>query len=232
MESTAHEKGRFVGPLPDDLVCLICHSSAKDAHKTTCCGKICAGDLEYRTFAIKTVDSDRRIRALKVACDKKESGCGWTGELGELEEHLSTECMFTVASCPNNCSATNLLRRDLDSHRRTECPHSEYACPRCGEAGQYLLTLYIWMNGNILSKVCLLLCRSETQHVHSSQSMPKGADEMPIFKCRLYFPRTSRGHGRSQYYSHGTPSQACHYKIGANGRNGESTAPSVQIASL
>ena len=41
---------------------------------------------------LKTTDDrffKRKVRQLKVRCHNKSAGCGWVGELGELESHLN-----------------------------------------------------------------------------------------------------------------------------------------------
>ena len=58
------------------------------------------------------------VYSLKVHCTNKE--CSWTGELGELERHLSEVCMFTEAECRYGCG-TRYPRHILVLHERDKC---------------------------------------------------------------------------------------------------------------
>lgn len=141
---------RFVDPLPDELVCFICHCAAREPHQITCCGtvycKTCLNQQEQTKFSrchtcrkaifsFHDKVSERRIKARKVFCDNEEGECKWVGELSQLETHVA-ECGFTKVSCTNNCSQT-LFRKDLDTHLQLSCPLRQYECPHCKERGQY-----------------------------------------------------------------------------------------------
>ncbi len=40
----------------------------------------------------------------RVACIHREAGCGWAGQLGRLQAHL-TACQKDAVYCTNNCGA-------------------------------------------------------------------------------------------------------------------------------
>ena len=69
--STESSKGydhQFVDPIPDDLLCLICLSVARDPQQVTCCGKVyCNSCLEDH----KSHSQTRIRRPLCPQCRKK-----------------------------------------------------------------------------------------------------------------------------------------------------------------
>lgn len=95
----------FLEEPPEDLLCLLCHTLATDPQQTACdCAQLyCKACLErlkepsnqcpkcklpLRAFPDKL--SAQRITALRVKCSAEMSGCGWSGELGQLETHSHT----------------------------------------------------------------------------------------------------------------------------------------------
>ena len=76
----------------------------------------------------------------KAECDNTANGCQWTGELQLLEVHL-TNCGFALLPCPNQCKDGDkiheLMRKDIENHKRKECPRRQYECPHCKESGEY-----------------------------------------------------------------------------------------------
>ena len=78
--------------------------------------------------------------SLKVKCDNTANGCQWIGELRSLEKHL-TNCDFALLPCPNQCKDGDkihkLMRKDIENHKKEECPRRQYECPHCQENGEY-----------------------------------------------------------------------------------------------
>jgi len=104
----------FLEDPPSDLLCLLCHTLATDPQQTVCdCAQLyCRACLErlgeasgqcpnckapLRGFPDKR--SAQRIKALTVKCTAESGGCGWSGELGQLETH-SLSCEHTTESVP------------------------------------------------------------------------------------------------------------------------------------
>ena len=60
--------------------------------------------------------------------------------MGSLEDHLAT-CDFTLLPCPYLCKndgeILQLMRKDLDKHKKEECPRRPHECPHCKESGEY-----------------------------------------------------------------------------------------------
>ena len=50
-------------------------------------------------------------------------------------------CGFTLLPCPNECSkddkVVELLRKDMEKHKKEECPRHQSEYPHCQEAGEY-----------------------------------------------------------------------------------------------
>ena len=50
-------------------------------------------------------------------------------------------CDFTLLPCPNQCKKDEeilkLLRKDIEKHKKEECPRRQYECPHCKETGEY-----------------------------------------------------------------------------------------------
>ena len=86
------------------------------------------------------ITGDRHIKSLKTKCDNTSNGCEWIGELRSLDKHLLS-CDFTLLPCPNQCKKDEeilkLLRKDIEKHKKEECPRRQYECPHCKETGEY-----------------------------------------------------------------------------------------------
>ncbi len=78
--------------------------------------------------------------ATKLNCDNLSNSCKWVGELGNLEEHLST-CDYILLPCDNECTENKetlkVLRKDLKDHLANHCPRRQYQCPYCKEEGEH-----------------------------------------------------------------------------------------------
>ena len=73
-------------------------------------------------------------------CNNDENGCGWTGELRSLDNHLTT-CEYALLHCTNKCTNNTeevyVLRRDMDNHLKNTCPNRQYQCPHCEDTGRH-----------------------------------------------------------------------------------------------
>ena len=113
---------------PEELVCLICHHVAKEAHQVECCGKV------FCETCIKSVSNDkcpncknstlkifcdrmsaRRIKQLRLSCENEAMGCDWSGILDDYNNHI-TECGFVVVDCPNEGCKAKIPRNSLEKH--------------------------------------------------------------------------------------------------------------------
>ena len=130
----------FVTPIPDRLVCNICHLPCREPQQTHECGhlfcKSCIKKLMCSTtvshacpvcrkesFTIfSQLKDDREIKALKVYCPNKSDGCTWIGELVSIIGHKLPEKCTPCDRCSDIIHYTNIT-----NHLGT-CP---CYCPYC-----------------------------------------------------------------------------------------------------
>ena len=136
----------FTDP-PDDLLCMICHHVAKEAHQVECCGKVfcetcikktkerigscpnCrAESSKFKIFCDRM--SGRRVKNLKLSCENEDRGCDWSGILDEYDAHV-TECGFVVVDCPNDGCTDKILKKFLHEHLSLACHRRLVECPVC-----------------------------------------------------------------------------------------------------
>ena len=72
--------------------------------------------------------------------EEGEKGCEWTGELGQLGQHLRPPqnqegCQFVNITC-NLCGET-MQRSHLSHHQESDCPQRTYSCPHCSLLSNY-----------------------------------------------------------------------------------------------
>ena len=131
--------------------CLSCHLIARDPRQVTCCGKLfcktCFDGLRRTSSSIKCPNchknvankffedrrTDEEIGTLKIYCTNEDDGCGWQGEVKEIEQHLRTKCPYQVISC--RLCEKQMVRRVFNSHIQSECPKRPFVCPYCGADG-------------------------------------------------------------------------------------------------
>ena len=154
LKDTRGYRCQFVSEVSHDLLCGSCELVARDPHITDCCGKeFCKGCIarvrwdgqacpsckqaQFATFPNKR--DHKLIQSLRVFCTMKERGCGWAGQLGDLDAHLdlsSDDCQYIDVECPKKCGSS-LPRHRLPSHLTVACPNRDYSCDSCGVAGTY-----------------------------------------------------------------------------------------------
>ena len=146
---------RFVQkpPEPFQSECPVCLLVLREPHQTSCCGygfckrcieKIkllnnpcpCCKAEEFNSFADKRLK--RSLSGYKVFCTNENEGCEWTGELGELENHLNLDptkdkqlqgCQFAKVACLY-CSEP-YQRSNIQTHQNKECPRRPFSCEYC-----------------------------------------------------------------------------------------------------
>ena len=134
--------------LPEEFHCLICTFVPRQPHQVICCGKIyckgCLDELKTRNTNFncpncrekiannyfKDVNTERKIRQLKIYCTNKDSGCSYKVELKDLDSHL-TQCLYQLVKCPNQCDVPSVQRQQLQHHLEEDCPNREVLCPHC-----------------------------------------------------------------------------------------------------
>ena len=142
----------FVEPPPKQIPvdCAICFDVLFQPKMVSCCGHsfcaACIGHVERdhkpcplcgQEFSL--IDDKRLVRTLngfKVYCPRRERGCDWNGELGELPRHLNQNpesdkllkgCQFQEIQCElyrsHSCE-----RRLMADHVSTRCPTRDVEC--------------------------------------------------------------------------------------------------------
>lgn len=79
------------------------------------------------------------MRDFKVYCSNRNEGCEWTGELGDLDDHLSPTsrsrrsgiCGFIKTRCA--FCGHSVLYYSLDKHQSFECPLRPFSCTFCND---------------------------------------------------------------------------------------------------
>ena len=136
----------FVDPPPEHLLqteCPVCLLIIQDPHQVTCCGKrfclSCFQQIKNDSKPCPACDKDefsgfpdkklkQTLSSFKVRCSHKRDGCEWTGELGQLDTHLSKDvCGSFPVYCPNECGL-ELPHQDTDSHVDNICPLTTINC--------------------------------------------------------------------------------------------------------
>ena len=124
----------FVDGPPKSLECSICLLTLRDPHVISCCGnefcQVCiervqrdgkpcplCNEPNFTTFLHKKLV--REVNALSVFCPRKDLGCEWVGELGQLEIH-SGKCGYEIVDCVHQCGA-RLQRKMVEAHERDAC---------------------------------------------------------------------------------------------------------------
>ena len=125
----------FLESPPADYECPICQLILRDPHIVDCCGyKYCNQCItrisnankpcpmcqakDFRTMQERQLQ--RKISDLIICCPEKKQGCPWTGEIRNLDNHLSSICAYMVISCPLECGE-DFQRIHLEKHQEDEC---------------------------------------------------------------------------------------------------------------
>ena len=144
----ASSKGRcseydFVEQPPEEYFCPVSFAVLLEPYQTRCCGnhlsqeayqrlqgQPCPVCREENLTAVDDKFHKRRVLSLKVRCPHKAEGCEWEGELGSLEQHLSTnsskqlcaeECQYVDVDCPHSCGE-RFKRHALQLHMKDCMP--------------------------------------------------------------------------------------------------------------
>ncbi len=132
---------------PDqDFYCPISLELITQPHQTTCCGnhisqqaverliregKPCPMCKKDKFATNEDLYFMRKVRQLKVRCPYKKSGCEWTGELGDRNQH-TTSCPKHPWKCPY-CEFESFSEAAVNHTRR--CHYHPVPCPNHCEVG-------------------------------------------------------------------------------------------------
>ena len=158
----------FVEKPSQDHLCPVTLELLRDPHQTTCCGqhlsleaatrlqrdkKPCPMCNEPNLTTVPDKFYKRKVNELKVRCPNKESGCGWVGDVGSVDQHSMScprrpwtcrfcafKCTYEVGTnnhlslctkypepCPNQCEIGNIPRCNVQKHLK-KCPLQLVQC--------------------------------------------------------------------------------------------------------
>ncbi len=147
----------FVEPPPEKFIqsiCPVCLQIIREPYQVTCCGKkfckVCIKRIKYTKNACPTCTqkefssySDKGLKQalydLKVRCSHQREGCEWTGELGQLDDHLNKDprpekqqegCQYVKVTCNKDCGY-QMQRRAIKNHHNYYCPNRQFTCEHC-----------------------------------------------------------------------------------------------------
>ena len=142
----------FIDSVPSYMTCEICQGVLKESKTTVCCGHgfctSCINKARERSQACPICraesyevnpdkKTDRHVKQLKVECRYKRKGCGWTGELSEVEgSHIEKNCPFAPVLCPQECGK-KIARSDIEDHATNVCVKRKVKCEHCDFDGTF-----------------------------------------------------------------------------------------------
>ena len=141
--SEADIESLCVYPLPKSLeiTCPVCFVLLyEDPHVNVACGHHLCGSCVAKVHqcpecrhTLQTVPDrglQRIINALQIYCSKKEEGCRWEGDLGDLKVHHRNDCAYVNIRC-SSCN-NHVQRCQLEIHQLEDCPSRPATCEHCG----------------------------------------------------------------------------------------------------
>ena len=135
--------------------CPICLHILREPYQVTCCGKSfcrlciervkgdhkpcpCCNENDFNDYSNKGLQQP--LYGFNVYCSKREKGCEWKGELGQLDKHLNLNpqddnelegCEFAEIEC-SYCSSV-IVRSQLLHHKKELCDKRPFSCEYCNE---------------------------------------------------------------------------------------------------
>ena len=149
-----HPQCEFLDTVNDLFFCKKCNLVARRLTATSCCGEsfchVCIADIceqhkpcpecGQEDFSIyEQFKYQKRIGSLKVHCSFKSRGCGWSGQLDQLEHHLDSEqgdCQYVDIKCPLNCQQV-VPKNQVEQHLSEACTKRPYVCHHCAFKAPY-----------------------------------------------------------------------------------------------
>ena len=134
--------------------CPVCLLILKEPCLISCCGhKFCRECIEQVTKDAKPCPLcnepnfnfmrerklERFLKGSEVWCSYKKEGCEWSGELGQLQEHLNPDpslenqlngCAFVAVECTHKCGEW-FQRHHITTHQNEQCKKRPYSCDYC-----------------------------------------------------------------------------------------------------
>ena len=133
--------------------CPVCLLVLREPYQATCCGysfcRLCFERIKIKKISCPCCKAEqfdnypnkglqRSLYNFKVYCTNKSQGCQWTGELGQLHQHLNLNptdenqlegCQYAQIQCLF-CSKL-YERSNVKIHQNDQCPKRPFSCEFC-----------------------------------------------------------------------------------------------------
>ena len=136
--------------------CPVCLHILREPYQVTCCGKSfckecikrvkdggkpcpCCNEGEIKDFPNKGLQQP--LYGFQVYCSKKDSGCEWKGEMGQLDRHLNVSqttpenelegCEYSDIEC--TFCQDFFVRSELRHHKTDLCDKRPFSCEHCND---------------------------------------------------------------------------------------------------
>lgn len=232
---------QFLTEPSKDLTCSVCLSVFRDPHLTSCCGnhfcekcitsikpKRCPLCQETNFTTMLNKNIDRAINGLKIYCPNKQKGCGWVGELKEVENHFGAICPYVQVTC-SHCNQN--IRRNKFSDHLTKCPKRPFVCEACGKIDAWQV-----ITGSHRQKCpsWLVPCPNECSAKIMRKNVKKHLKICPLemVACEYEFAGCLITNCRKDTTSHAQQEVAHHLSLLATAFKTEITKRDEEIASL
>ena len=125
-----------------EYLCCLCADILQDPQVTSCCKKYCCKpciDVENKQCSIcgdanfqVTVDESLtgKLNTLILQCTNAVKGCGWSGELGNLDSHLVADCQYALVDCSLSCGM-RMKQDEIEEHEKNICTYRQCRCKFC-----------------------------------------------------------------------------------------------------
>ena len=90
---------------------------------------VCASCLNEHEKDTNLTIIQEAILDLEAKCPLRDRGCGWNGNLGDLEKHMDV-CEKLIVACPQECNSV-VERTNLKPHMENECEMRMLVCKYC-----------------------------------------------------------------------------------------------------
>ena len=147
----------FTEPVPEDLICAVCHELLNETQQTPCGHLFCRQCLEKVESNSKELllpmncpkcravcsegvfndrNTDRRVKNLQITCTN--GSCEWKGSLCDLDDHKAGRgckgCEYEPVPCVLGCEE-KIVRINLTDHEEKDCRLRPVVCKHCAWKG-------------------------------------------------------------------------------------------------
>ena len=215
----------FVGKPSEEFFCPVTLEVLQEPYLTVCCGNHLSQEAakqlhqgqkpcplcKQQLHAVPDKFFKRKVKELKVRCQKSNAGCGWVGNLGSLDQHLR-ECGYVRVVCPNMCGG-RVLRRHSQNHQANNCPKRQFVCNHCAYKATYQeITKTHWPKCKKYPLECPNRCRKRSIE---RQHLPNHLRVCPleVIECEFDYAGCTEKVQRQKMYMHEQSYVQVHLKM-------------------